>query len=134
MCAELSRKCFSRVNLWDGRQRYCVFNVANWISLYGLSFNLAALKRLYRHAVRYFHPPARFLNGETATRTFHIWDFCRGGSRIVRDLSPADIQLPRIYLPSSLSNIAISVKISAIQSLARNFFLSYFPLGESGKL
>lgn len=33
------------------------------ISLYGLSFNLAALERLCRHVVRYFHPPSRFLNG-----------------------------------------------------------------------
>jgi len=53
------------------------FQCRGWISLYGLSFNLAALVRLCYHIVRYFHPSARFLNGETASRTFHILDFCR---------------------------------------------------------
>lgn len=88
------------------------FQRRNWISLYGLSFNLAALERLCCHAVRYFHPLARFLNGKIVPRTFHISDFCRGRSRIVRDL-PVDIRSP-IYLPCSLSNIAIPIKILAI--------------------
>lgn len=79
------RKCFSWTNLRSGGA-VLRFQRRDWISLYELSFNLAALERLCCHAVRYFHPPARFLNGETVPRTFHISDFCRGRSRIARDL------------------------------------------------
>lgn len=71
--------------------------------------NLAALVRLCCHAVRYFHPSARFLNGETASRTFHISDFCRVRSRIVPGISYLRIS----GHPSGPSNIAIPIKILA---------------------
>lgn len=126
VCAELSRKMFFSSKPMRWQAAVLRFQRRDWISLYGLSFNLAALVRLYRHAVRYFHPPARFLNGETATRTFHIWDFCRDGSRGSSEISCLrDIQ-SLVYLPSSLSNIAISIKISAIPSRAGNFFAIIF--------
>lgn len=132
VCEVVAKSCFSWTNLRGGGAAVLRFQRRDWISLYGFSFNLATLERLCCHAVRYFHPPAHFLNSETVPRTFHISDFCRDRSRIARDLLPVDIRLP-IYLPSSLSNIAIPMKILAIQPRATQFFffLRHFPFGES---
>lgn len=109
------------------------FQRRDWTSLYGLSFNLAALVRLCCHAVRYFHPPVRFLNGETASQTFHISDFCRGRSRIV-----PGITYPRISAVTCISPVQFiqyhhdSDKNLGELTARQKFFLRYFLLDESG--
>lgn len=107
------------------------FQRRDWTSLYGLSFNLAALVRLCCHAVRYFHPPMRFLNGETASQTFHISDFCRGRSRIVPGITYPRISAAACISPVQFIQYHDSDKNLGELTVRHKLFLRYSLLDES---